>query len=155
MLNLQDSSGSQSKIAKAVFHTKWQNGGEFEIYYDVALLFLENPFTFSQLLQPICLTDHTYNALPSEKEGDSVTTAGWGCDDDDVVGQHLTVIDVTIGSNQECNTKYRQTDRRSKLSLKKQVPDRLLISTQYCADNNINEQVGTCHGDSGGPSFGR
>ena len=30
-----------------------------------------------------------------------------------------------------------------------------MISSQFCADNNIDQDVKTCHGDSGGPSIVR
>jgi len=134
---------------------KWQNYGQNELYFDLALFFLEDPFSFSPSLQPICLPTNYFPVLPQEMLGDAVTTVGWGRDDKNIFGEELNRIDVTIRSNKECNTKYDQiTNNRTKIRLRQELPN-LLISSQFCADNNINPGVGTCHGDSGGPSFVR
>ena len=154
MQNLKNYFGAESGIRKAVFHTKWQESGQNELYFDLALFFLDDPFSFSPSLQPICLPTNSFPSLPETMLGDGVTTVGWGRDEADIVGEELTHIDVTIRSNEECNTKYSQTDRRNRIRLRRELPNQL-ISSQFCADNNIDTGIGACNGDSGGPSFVR
>ena len=94
--NLKDNFGNGSAIRKAVFHAEYQKSGQNHLYHDLALFFLESPFTFSPTIQAICLPTTTYAALPETMLGDSLTTVGWGRDELDVVGEDLTQIDVTI-----------------------------------------------------------
>lgn len=152
--NLANKFGEESGIRKTAFHSEWQKNGKHQLYYDLALFFLKDSLTFSPTIQPICLPTMTYPSLPDKMVGYGLTTVGWGRDDQDVIGGELTQIDVTIRSNEECNTIYGRTSRANQIRLKKQLPD-LLKTSQLCADNNINTQIGTCNGDSGGPSFVR
>jgi hypothetical protein len=116
--------------------------------------------SFSTLLSPFLHLCNQYAFPPRPTQpcqrmvGYGITTVGWGRDNEDVYGEGLTQIDVTIRGPDECNYKYNQTDRKDMIRIKTQLP-RLLISSQYCADNNVNTGIGTCHGDSGGPSFTR
>ena len=151
--DLQELGGQTKSISKVDFHSKWRARGEHVIYFDVALIYLETKLTFSPTVQPICLPTQTNPVLPESMVGDAVTTVGWGRDNKDDFGKNITAVDVTIRASDECNYKYNNTNRRrDRLAVKVQLPS-LLIRSQYCADNNINEDVGTCHGDSGGPSF--
>ena len=96
-----------SKIRKVVLHKDWGKTGENAIYFDIALVFIQDQVTFSKTLQPICLPNETFPSLPNRMEGQSLTTAGWGRDRDDTYGEELTIIDVTLRSNLECNGKYK------------------------------------------------
>jgi secreted trypsin-like serine protease len=144
--------GQEATIRKAVFHENFQKTGKKHLYYDIALFFLQEPFLFDYATQPICLPTSAYPRLPDSKVGDALTTVGWGRDDDDQVGGGLKAIDVTIRSNDECNDKYKSTGRRDKIRIRRQLPE-FFLPHQICADNNIRRDVGTCNGDSGGPSF--
>ena len=97
----------------------------------------------------------THQALKKGMVGDAITTVGWGRDEKDIFGKELTSIDVTIRSNKECNSHYNGSGNRvEKLAIQSQLPS-YIVASQFCADNNINSNVGVCHGDSGGPSFFR
>ena len=57
-----------------------------------------------------------------------------------------------LRSNIECNYKHEELDEdRLYGSI---YPD-LLKDIQFCADNNLNQKVRTCPGDSGGPAIVR
>ena len=80
---------------------------------------------------------------------------GWGKNEDEEIGVTLTQIDVNIRSNEECNYFYNNTVRRSDaLRVRLFLPD-LVNDSMFCASSNLGDRVGTCHGDSGGPSFVR
>jgi len=59
---------------------------------------------------------------------------------------------VTIRSNIECNYKYEELDE---YRLYGSIYPDLLKDFQFCADNNLNQKVRTCPGDSGGPAIVR
>jgi hypothetical protein len=133
----------------------WKSEGKRIIYYDVALVFLSTPLLLGPDVQPICLSTTTHPALQKSIVGFAITTVGWGSNEKDVSGNELTSIDVTIRSNSECNAHYNGTGgRRDMAAIRSQLP-RYIVDSQFCADNNIDSNVGTCHGDSGGPSFFR
>ena len=152
--NLESTSVVTRKIRKVVLHPEWQSSGEHHLYFDIAVIFLKEFFTFSPRIQAICLPSEDHASLPENMLNFGITTVGWGRDDNDTIGEHLTQIDVVIRSNAECNFKYSQLGRLDQLRLATQLPNNL-VSSQYCADNNVNENIVTCHGDSGGPSFVR
>ena len=78
---------------------------------------------------------------------------GWGTDNAGEVGGALTQIDVTVRSKAECDYKYNNTKSvQSRLRVRQFLPD-LVSSSLFCADNNLNQRIGVCHGDSGGPSI--
>ena len=54
--------------------------------------------------------------------------------------------------NSECNQKIKELKKDVFLNVKSHLPD-LLKDTQFCADNNLDQEEKTCKGDSGGPSI--
>ena len=106
-------------------------------------------FKYTSSIQPICLPEVGHDQLPESFVGDSISVVGWGCDNDDQAGKQLNPIDVTIRSDIECDTKYNNTGtNRQKLQVKAELP-KLIVQSQFCADNNIQQDIGTCNGDSG------
>ena len=79
----------------------------------------------------------------------SVTIQGWGNNDEQLKGGQLTQIDLTIRRNSYCDSKYKKLTP-SQISYA--IPN-LTIPEMFCADGNLNPTVGTCYGDSGGPSL--
>ena len=56
-----------------------------------------------------------------------------------------------VRSREECNYKYRSVPAHKVAHFFPQ----LVTETMFCADNNLNTEVGTCWGDSGGPAIRR
>ena len=147
MLDLRYAGALDRKISRIVTHPDYD-----ENYYDVALLHLESPLSLSYKVQPICLPCES-QPDPASLARASVTSQGWGKDNEGEVGGALTQIDVTVRSKAECDYKYNNTKSvQSRLRVRKFLPD-LVSSSLFCADNNLNQRIGVCHGDSGGPSI--
>uniref|UniRef100_A0A8C4UEP1 Peptidase S1 domain-containing protein n=1 Tax=Falco tinnunculus TaxID=100819 RepID=A0A8C4UEP1_FALTI len=98
--------------------------------YDIALLEMEMPVLFSELVQPIC--------LPSTSRvfvyGTVCYVTGWGHTHFHAHGSSLQEARVRIINQSVCNKLY----------------DDLITSRMLCA-GNLNGGVDACQGDSGGP----
>ena len=121
-------------------------------------LFLFQPLSFSADISSICLPTSVL-ASPASKVGLGITVQGWGKDQrglDGEAGKLLTQIDVSIRSENECNTKYNTTfSFQDQRRIQTQLPE-LIINSMFCADSNLDSsQVGICNGDSGGPAVFR
>ena len=139
----------QFTIDKAVLHPQWQKENPLYVYYDVGIIFTREQFEYGPRIQPLCLPSLGYEQLPKNLVGDSVTVVGWGRGHQDEHSAALVQIDVTLRSDEECDTKYnRSTTRRQQIQIRSELP-RLLEPSQFCADNNVKYDVGTCNGDSG------
>ena len=124
-------------------------------YYDIAVLYLKTCLTFSyNTIQPICLPSES---LPNPASDISVTTQGWGLNNDGQVGRLITEIGVTVRPKEECNFQYQSQDLglAKRLGIETQLPNYFNEPVIYCADHTTNDNIGTCKGDSGGPSFRR
>ena len=77
-------------------------------YYDIAVLKLSSPVTFSRNIAPVCLPAHT---MGNHAGKDAVVT-GWGWFGEDTGGSPvLKQANVTILTNKDCNKAYGTTDR--------------------------------------------
>uniref|UniRef100_A0A8B9FE07 Peptidase S1 domain-containing protein n=1 Tax=Amazona collaria TaxID=241587 RepID=A0A8B9FE07_9PSIT len=99
--------------------------------YDIALLEMETPVFFSELVQPIC--------LPSTSRvfvyGTVCYVTGWGAiKENSHLAKTLQEARVRIINRSVCNKLY----------------DNLITSRMLCA-GNLNGGVDACQGDSGGP----
>ncbi|XP_063175233.1 transmembrane protease serine 7-like [Chroicocephalus ridibundus] len=99
--------------------------------YDIALLEMETPVFFSELVQPIC--------LPSTSRvfvyGTVCYVTGWGAiKENSHLAKTLQEAQVRIINQSVCNKLY----------------DDLITSRMLCA-GNLNGGVDSCQGDSGGP----
>ena len=99
-------------------------------------------------MQPICLPEQSHPSADFMNRY-TVTIQGWGQDDDGVYGEQLTQVDLTVRKKSFCNSKYRNLDD-TRISY--YFPN-LTIDSMFCADSNLNPNVGTCYGDSGGPTM--
>ena len=116
---------------------------------------LLQPFEFSSRISSICLPSSGDEFQLDTMDGLGVTVQGWGKNDEGTIGETLTQIDVNIRSNEECNYLYNNTVRRGDwIRVQTFLPD-LLTDNMFCASSNFRDNVGTCHGDSGGPAFVR
>ena len=125
-------------------------------YNDIALLFLKTCLAFSyNTIQPICLPTKS-QPNPDSMVGFTVATQGWGLDSNGQVGQLINEISVTVRLREECNFKYQSVEALVKrLSIERSLPEYFNPPVIYCADHTTNKNIGTCKGDSGGPSFRR
>ena len=125
-------------------------------YNDIALLFLKTCLAFSyNTIQPICLPTKS-QPNPDSMVGFTVATQGWGLDSNGQVGQLINEISVTIRSREECNFKYESVQALVKrLSIERSLPKYFNPPVIFCAAHTTNKNIGTCKGDSGGPSFRR
>ena len=127
-------------------------------YNDIALVFLKTCLTFSyNTIQPICLpSESLQNPNNLGRFGTTVTTQGFGLNSDNEVGKSITEIGVTVRPKEECNTKYQSvTGLAKKLGIELALPNLFNEPVIFCADHTTNGNIGTCKGDSGGPSFRR
>ena len=125
-------------------------------YHDIALLFLKTCLAFSyNTIQPICLPTRR-QSNPDSIVGFTVATQGWGLDSNGQVGQLINEISVTVRSREECNFKYQSVQAKlKKLAIELQLPNNFNPPVIFCAAHTTNKNIGTCKGDSGGPSFRR
>ena len=139
------------RLKKTLVHPLWQKEHELYVYHDAALIVIIGKFKYTPSIQPICLPvhDESREALV----GHSISVVGWGRDNDDVGGKQLNPIYVTIRSDSECDAKYNNTgSRRQKIQVRRELP-RLIEPSQFCADNDLQQEIGTCNGDSGDKHF--
>ena len=80
----------ETGIRRTVSHPDYSSP---QVYYDVALAVLEDRLPLGPSISTLCLPDISYVLT---MEGDSVTVQGWGQDDDGVIGQTLTEIEVAV-----------------------------------------------------------
>lgn len=102
-----------------------------KIHYDVGLVQLPQPLTFTDAIQPIDLPtwDQVNNALVNE----IATVSGWGRTDGFTSGVSsvLNSVDVKVISNDECSRDFA------------------ILDNIICVSGD--EMTGSCSGDSGGP----
>ena len=119
-----------------------------KVYFDVSVAVLEKFLSFDETISPVCLPSETFDNSNFMNRF-AITIQGWGKDDNGNFGQDLTRIDLTVRKNSFCIKKYVGISEARKQFW---FPD-LLISSMFCADSNLGDNIGTCYGDSGGPSM--
>ena len=145
VLNLKYPGSVERRVRRTIEHPKYSGP---TVYFDVALVILDTAVTFNEKIQPICLPRESSES-PESMTRYTVTIQGWGSDDQGRSGEELTQVDLTVRPMEYCNKQYQEISF-SKVSIF--IPE-LLISSQFCADSNLNEDAGTCYGDSGGPAM--
>ncbi|XP_040194976.1 transmembrane protease serine 3 isoform X3 [Rana temporaria] len=117
-------------VEKIIYHSKYKSS---TMSNDIALIKLATPFTFSGLVQPICLP-HYGEDFP---EGKICWISGWGATEDGGdTSQTMDYAGVPLISNRVCNTKYMYGG--------------VIKPSMLCA-GFLEGGVDTCQGDSGGP----
>jgi len=125
------------KIAKVDIHPNYTY---FRNYDDIALLRLEKPVKFNELIQPICLMTNS-DVIPNNS---TFYVTGWG----EIQSKSKSATNILLKAQlemvdlQDCNATYK-TDGffQSKLDVG-------IVDTQLCA---LSLSAGACRGDSGGP----
>ena len=150
MLNLKYAEDAVNrKIARALRHPDYSG-----TYWDVALLYLDEPLPISNSIQPISLPLQSQQD-PGGLTRHGITSQGWGYNEDGKLGEQLEKIDVSVRSKSECDFMYSNNlSRQDEARVRRNLPD-LVSSTLFCADNNLDKKIGTCNGDSGGSSIVR
>ncbi|XP_075054345.1 transmembrane protease serine 3 isoform X2 [Mixophyes fleayi] len=117
-------------VEKIIYHSKYKSSS---MSNDIALIKLVTPFTFSGLIQPICLPNYGED-FP---EGKICWISGWGATEEGGdTSQTMDYAGVPLISNKVCNTKY--------------VYGGVIKPSMLCA-GFLEGGVDTCQGDSGGP----
>uniref|UniRef100_A0A8C6TAH8 Peptidase S1 domain-containing protein n=1 Tax=Neogobius melanostomus TaxID=47308 RepID=A0A8C6TAH8_9GOBI len=114
--------GSQPTNPKNLIHPKYD---QFTSDYDIALLELNVPLFFNDLVQPVCIPAPSH----SFTTGTSCYVTGWG-----ELASRLQEASVKIISRNMCNKLY----------------DDAVTPRMLCA-GNLQGGVDACQGDSGGP----
>ena len=63
----------------------------------------------------------------------------------------MSSITLHVWCQAECNYKYRGLPNST---ISYWFP-KLITEEMFCADHNVNRDIGTCYGDSGGPAIRR
>ena len=107
-----DSSATRMSISEIIPYPKYMidddgnNCTSHVSHYDIAVLKLSSPITFSQNIAPVCLPAHTL----SNHAGKDAVVTGWG--GTGTGGSPvLKEANVTILTNKDCNKAYGATDR--------------------------------------------
>uniref|UniRef100_A0A3Q1H8D4 Transmembrane serine protease 2 n=1 Tax=Anabas testudineus TaxID=64144 RepID=A0A3Q1H8D4_ANATE len=117
-------------VKKIIWHQQYKS---LTNDYDIALLQLDTPLTFTRTVRPVCLPNIGVNLLPERQ----AWITGWGAlrssgSSPDILNQ----AQVTIYSRDTCN--------------RPEVLDEQVTQTMICA-GKLQGGVDTCQGDSGGP----
>ena len=120
-----------------------------EYYYDVAIIIMDKELIFSPHISPICLPQSVSSNL---YPGTIITTQGWGVDDDGNSGETATAVSVGVRSKQECDYKFENAGSKHRDQVNRLMPQ-LIMDNIFCTEAELNSELGTCGGDSGGPAI--
>jgi len=117
-------------VSEIYINPKYDN---MKTTYDITLLKLEKPVTFSDHISPICLPAQN-ETLPDD--GSPVFVTGWG-GTSEYGGDSATLKQVTVPLQSTANCK-------------KAYPDKIFEDVMFCAGLDQGGKD-SCQGDSGGP----
>lgn len=104
---------------------------ELRLQYDIALIRLQAPLTFTTTIAPVCLPPRSLAS--DDLAGESVTISGWGLTETGELAARLREYDTVGYSFSLCQEFYGSW----------------MLPTQMCTDGSARKH--TCSGDSGGP----
>ena len=81
--------------------------GRHVSHYDIAIVTLSSPVTFSRNISPVCLPADTRE----NHAGQDAVTTGWGLTESERPSMVLKEADVKIVTNRFCNQAYGATNR--------------------------------------------
>lgn len=126
--NYHEQGAEGRDIVRAITHPDFSTLVEPDS--DIALLILQRPVIFNEIIRPICLWEST----ESEVTVESGSVAGWGTDElGNSVTRYPHVVEAKIASDAECASKWSTAKS---------------IKRTLCAGNL--DGSGPCLGDSGG-----
>ena len=143
--NRIDSRYSEDKRIK-----EYKKHPKYEIpkfYFDVAIIILEEELIFSSRISAICLPQATMTH-PGQVP---ISVQGWGKDEEGNSGKRVSQANVGIRSKAECDYKFKNAGSFHRDKVTRIMPQ-LSQDILFCADGNLNTEIGTCKGDSGGPA---
>ena len=123
-----------------------------QYYYDIALAFVNQEFLFNGgRVGRLCLPPNPYT-----HPGDGVTilVQGWGISFKGTGGMEVSEARVSVRSKAECDYRLSRAGPEDVDAVAATVP-KLTSSELFCADSTLDDQAGSCRGDSGGPAFRR
>ncbi|XP_026331401.1 probable serine/threonine-protein kinase roco9, partial [Hyposmocoma kahamanoa] len=129
---LDDSGALVVRVAAVVRHPKYKSPRS---YYDVALLKLRHPVTFSQVIKPACL-----GVPPPVNE--PIIATGWGRTEFSDQSLELRSVSLPIWDINKC---------AEVLGTSRKLPNGPSSDSQVCA-GEMRGRKDTCQGDSGGPA---
>ena len=99
-----DTTDSAVDIRTVSTITDHPNYAEYNNYaYDVSILTLSSPLTFSRVVAPVCLP----SSVSPQYTGQLATVTGWGTTSSGgYLPARLMEVDVTVVSNTQCNNAY-------------------------------------------------
>ena len=112
-------------------------------------MFLEEELTFSSRISPICLPQ---TIMTHPGAGASISVQGWGKEEESSFGKRVSQANVGIRSKAECDYKFRNAGSFNRDRVTRLMP-KLTEDILFCADGNLNTEIGTYKGDSGGPAI--
>ncbi|KAH8278380.1 hypothetical protein KR018_001354 [Drosophila ironensis] len=123
-----DEDGAESRNVKSLlWHPEYNSRTNADA--DVALVTMQRPVTFNDIISPICL----WTATESTTVATSGFVTGWGKDETGLKTQYPRVVEAAIATATECVGRWKTPG----------ITDRTL-----CAGNR--DGSGPCAGDSGG-----
>ncbi|OWF45733.1 Atrial natriuretic peptide-converting enzyme [Mizuhopecten yessoensis] len=130
----QKSRSNMVAADRIVQHPNFTYTGLGSILWDLALVHLEQPLTFTEVIQPICLP------LDENSNHDNCYLAGWGFLDNDggQLPQYLREAKVQVWDDETC--------RRDTVPLETSVNTNITLCAGYTGGI-----LSGCQGDSGGP----
>ena len=120
-------------------------------YFDVALIILDEDLTFSQHISPICLPKSVSSYAGANNN--LIIAQGWGKDDEGESGQSASEVSLGIKSIGECTYRFKDPGAIYRDRVNAYMPELIKENILFCAESDLNSELGTCHADSGGPAI--
>ena len=138
-------------VERKIQEFKVHPGYTFPVYYfDVAVIILDEDLSFSRQITAICLPQNV-SSYPGAKNS-FITVQGWGKDDEGKSGQSASEVSLGIRSVSECNHRFNDSGPY-KNTVNQAMPKLIKDNILFCAESDLNSNLGTCHADSGGPAI--
>ena len=122
-----------------------------EFYFDVALIILDEELIFSQHISPICLPQSVSSY--AGENNNFLIAQGWGKDDEGETGQSASEVSLGIKSIGECTYRFNNPGAIYRNQVNAYMPELIKDNILFCAESDLNSDLGTCHADSGGPAI--
>ena len=120
-------------------------------YFDVALIILVEDLIFSEHISPICL-QQSVSSYAGENNN-FITVQGWGKDDEGKSGESASEVSLGIKSVSECTYRFNDSGAIYRDKVNRAMPELIKENILFCAESDLNSELGTCHADSGGPAI--
>ena len=143
---------NKNVVEKKIQEYKLHPGYTFPVYYfDVAVIILDEDLIFSQHISPICLPQSVSSYAGANNN--FITVQGWGKDDEGESGQSASEVSLGIKSVGECTYRFNNPGAIYRNQVNAYMPELIKDNILFCAESDLNSDLGTCHADSGGPAI--